>query len=1707
MVFSAMKFSMSPEEAHPLGFAVTSFQVTVSNSTGRTVSFGPLVAMTSDVVRVLWGDGSYTDYTPQNVDSQYRISEAWHTYSADGVYVITVPDSIWELDLTPVTAGSGSSIWAGAFPRNHLVTRLVSVGPHVDTVVAEGMKDLSHMEIGDRVLYCGKGIVLGDYAMSECASVRSLAPLSGIVTSTGKYCFERCTSLTDLSGISGFLPVAEGSFSRCRSLASIAGLDAATAFGDRLFERCTSLTSLAGLPTGLTDLGQYTFFGCTALTSVSPVEQRSITSIPAGCFRGCTGITNIDPLIDRIEAYGPDCFRESGLTRLFYPYAFTTRRAVVSFGDRCFMDTPLASLNMLGTSDQPLTTLGDEVFRGCSYLSSPGFFGWNISSVGDGVFRDCYAEVRDSDGLVVSERGLTGISFVRMWHAYGTIPPYTFYGDARIASLSGLSADGDQYVDKTRYGDFCFAGCNSLSSLAGFPASAVSTTAPEPGRKLPSWPLANLGRGVFMDLYKPPFQKASDAVDPLLQRRPYHYRGLVDASVLASAVQVRFLPPQFMEGCALLEDFPEQPPACRRWGDRCFARCCNMKTLDALARMGVAGDDVALKDAYVVPKMPQFGAECFKDCSWVAVYGDAHVPDQEEDIFDPDPSSPPEHNAGLTRIGGLRVWMDRMELAAVAKTGDASSLMKRRWMYSVSEPLIQPVQLALGESVGSDYYQYKSISEMLSVIPLGDNDVYPLDGVYAVTHDGAAVFSDFTFSTATETGSGCVLAFVTPLYGGQDVVTGVTVDIAGFWITVGTDRRFSCGMGQDYTFSTDVQADEVSSNDYASLKLTGNLVDVHNNVVVARADGSDIEVDFGGSVVSASTGDELASLSFALTLTPGSFDQLTSVDRYKRMTEGYLLAAAAAYSATGQGYGLAYRWDAVGDLLTALGGASSAGDVADALHRALVFNTMSGMDSVLGEGCFEGCRSLAVADSSANTGTELDGFSRFILTIPARCFRDTAVVPSAVFKSIIEVGDYAFAETPTVNLSGYPPEARYIPSGCFAKCSRLTSFGALRNGVSAFGDACFDGCEALADIRSQGLSVADLDSDTSFDDHAQVKYSEFTDKYGYSSLATSLGVNAFRGTSVASLVHEWETVEVDVEDATEVQAFVTSIFDELFSAAEVVPVGRIDGTSSEKEFRLRLRSSADWGTPEIVFAGYADITDVDAPGFNMNGVSVANGCVGSIRFVVRTMPDSPWFPAYTGSDSSGVRYTHAPYAVEYMGFMELGDVLVRVSCPTLFYPSRTSSSVVPYDGDVIRLLVGPYRVDVQVCLSARVTKNSGGVITDIEYELKGVRPHYIARMAGADHLDKVPIFPLLNSVGKGCFENCTSLRSLDGLDRLYTLPSRCFAGCPFEHNVENPDVVSPEVTASMPVYTDRLAWQSHVISAVYLYRSSKRSDGVVTGLVVSTAYSATNQIEIAVSITGGVRSYSVVTDTADPVTYQGETFTPTLVSVDDDKIVVGMTSDFRVKLELDWESDSSYVSISSASVYEDDVASEMAEYLSAFNGSVVALTDSADDFAFDASGLEYTDALGTSHRVLAFSWDRETGEWSTRVVPSLAMNVAGHPGKTVQKGSYPEVLGFNTEAFSCVEHAADNWFVLLHYVVEAVQVLARSVTIPPNVNNIGNDCFTFDIYPDTPPLQAVYFNGKDPTTVRGMTGFPFGVPPGCSIYAGGGVVYTEPLPS
>ena len=123
-----------------------------------------------------------------------------------------------------------------------------------------------------------------------------------------------------------------------------------------------SSPNLIGVTIGNTvvSIGNYAFYGCTLLSSVTFEPISTLTSIGTDSFRSCTALTTI-PIPDSVTSIGTRAFESAGLITITIP------NSVTSIPTYAFWTcTALTSI----TIPNSVTSIGDFAFRSCTALTS-----------------------------------------------------------------------------------------------------------------------------------------------------------------------------------------------------------------------------------------------------------------------------------------------------------------------------------------------------------------------------------------------------------------------------------------------------------------------------------------------------------------------------------------------------------------------------------------------------------------------------------------------------------------------------------------------------------------------------------------------------------------------------------------------------------------------------------------------------------------------------------------------------------------------------------------------------------------------------------------------------------------------------------------------------------------------------------------------------------------------------------------------------------------------------------------------------------------------------------------------------------------------------------------------------------------------------------------------------------------------------------------
>ncbi|MDO4281146.1 MAG: leucine-rich repeat domain-containing protein, partial [Peptococcaceae bacterium] len=352
---------------------------------------------------------------------------------------------------------------------------------------------------------------IGDYAFFTCTALGEVT-IPATVTDMGANPFRECSSLSAINladGSSfkksgnallsadgtqlisypaasdgdsfsvpkGVTTIQDGAFGRAK-FTSITIPDSVTSIGGYCFAG-SSITAI-DLPASVTDLGTYLFSGCAALTEAT--IRGEITSIPSFTFYNCTALSSINIThMDQVTTIGQSAFDNTGLTEVTIPSTVTT------IYSRAFANN--AQLKKL-VYESNATPEASRTFENCPALEIVQFTSKDKLPISSGMFANCPAlKVIDASAytgngsgvsqyvwadlsaspILYSQNKLTGAvgTSAQVRYAVTNGAPLTIDADAVIDAESGILATPTVADGKT------FDGWYTAADYSGSPATKV----------------------------------------------------------------------------------------------------------------------------------------------------------------------------------------------------------------------------------------------------------------------------------------------------------------------------------------------------------------------------------------------------------------------------------------------------------------------------------------------------------------------------------------------------------------------------------------------------------------------------------------------------------------------------------------------------------------------------------------------------------------------------------------------------------------------------------------------------------------------------------------------------------------------------------------------------------------------------------------------------------------------------------------------------------------------------------------------------------------------------------------------------------------------------------------------------------------------------------------------------------------------------------
>jgi len=310
------------------------------------------------------------------------------------------------------------------------------------------------------------------------------------VTSIGKFAFQNCSAVTELSIGIGVTTIEEGTFYGCSALAELVIPAHVTTVYESAFSNCTDLQSLT-LPGSLTTVGSGLFYGCDRLTDVYAKDldwwfdfcREFPGSIPLtvngnskNLYLGGEKLTQVAiPEGHTDVPYA--AFSHCSITEVTIPQTLTTISACafqyctelrrIEIGSNVTKIDVYAFRGCTGLESVALSEgiveIGGCAFQGCTGLESVTLPD-SVTTLGAGVLRDC-----------------TGLKTAVLPALLGTTGANTFYGcsqltDVRLpeniieigsyAFYECVSLGEDMIPDSVqRIGEYAFHGCTAPAQI------------------------------------------------------------------------------------------------------------------------------------------------------------------------------------------------------------------------------------------------------------------------------------------------------------------------------------------------------------------------------------------------------------------------------------------------------------------------------------------------------------------------------------------------------------------------------------------------------------------------------------------------------------------------------------------------------------------------------------------------------------------------------------------------------------------------------------------------------------------------------------------------------------------------------------------------------------------------------------------------------------------------------------------------------------------------------------------------------------------------------------------------------------------------------------------------------------------------------------------------------------------------------------------
>ena len=231
--------------------------------------------------------------------------------------------------------------------------------------------------------------------------------------------------------------IGEYAFFECNGLTSVTIPNSVTSIGREAFYYCSGLTSIT-IPNSVTSIGGDAFYNCSGLTSVT--IPNSVTSIGSHAFYRCHGLTSVT-IPNSVTSIGNEVFAAcSSLTSIIVESGNT----VYDSRNNCNAIIETATNTLIAGCQSTIipnsvTSIGESAFDDCSGLTSVTIPN-SVTSIGEGAFVGC-----------------TSLTSIEIPNSVTRIGGSAFYDCSGLSSVTIPNS-------VTSIGEQAFYNCRSLTS-------------------------------------------------------------------------------------------------------------------------------------------------------------------------------------------------------------------------------------------------------------------------------------------------------------------------------------------------------------------------------------------------------------------------------------------------------------------------------------------------------------------------------------------------------------------------------------------------------------------------------------------------------------------------------------------------------------------------------------------------------------------------------------------------------------------------------------------------------------------------------------------------------------------------------------------------------------------------------------------------------------------------------------------------------------------------------------------------------------------------------------------------------------------------------------------------------------------------------------------------------------------------------------------